>query len=48
MITGTTTDALYGQVIYTTTYTGFELMLGTILGALCAIVVWSTLKVFQK
>ncbi len=48
MITGTISDPGTGAVIYNMTFSGFEFFLGSILGALAAVVVWSTLKSFGK
>lgn len=51
MITAVVTglvDPVTGDVTLNISFTGFEFLLGSVLGALAAVVVWSTLKSFAK
>lgn len=47
MITAVVKNAA-NEVVYNVTFLGFELALGLILGAIAAVVIWSTLKNFGK
>ena len=47
MITAIVTDPA-GNVVYNISYQGLELFLGTILGAIAAVIVWLTLKNFAR
>ena len=47
MISAVVKDAA-GSVVYTISFQGFELFLGSVLGGIAAVVIWITLKNFAK